>query len=114
MRHESHASRIAKAISRIRDNLHKPLAVGELAQQCGMSTSSFHAHFKSVTATSPLQYQKELRLLKARTLLRNSDHGVSEVAYQVGYESPTQFTREFSRKFGVPPRDDRLLSSWSV
>lgn len=68
-----------------------------------MSQSSFHQHFKAVTSTTPLQYQKELRLLEARRLLVSEGRSVSDAAFEVGYKSPTQFSREYSRKFGVPP-----------
>ncbi len=104
---ESHASRIAKAIARIRDDLAEPLVVADLARTAGMSVSSFHEHFKAVTATTPLQYQKELRLLEARQLLGAGDRTVTEVAFAVGYQSPTQFSREYSRKFGTTPSTDR-------
>ena len=69
-----------------------------------MSASSFYKHFKSVTAATPLQYQKDLRLVEARRLVLGGDHSVASAAYAVGYESPSQFSREYSRKFGAPPR----------
>ncbi len=68
-----------------------------------MSPSSFHKHFKAITAVTPLQYQKELRLLEAERLLSAGGRAVSDVAYEVGYESPNQFSREFTRKFGASP-----------
>jgi AraC-like DNA-binding protein len=71
-----------------------------------MSTSSFHNHFKTITSTTPLQYQKELRLLAARRLLKAGGASVTTAAYDVGYESPSQFSREYARKFGVPPSQD--------
>ena len=71
-----------------------------------MSASSFHEHFKALTATSPLQFQKDLRLIEARRLLRERGYSVSRAAFDVGYESPTQFSREYSRKFGASPRND--------
>jgi AraC-like DNA-binding protein len=71
-----------------------------------MSASAFHKHFKTVTSTTPLQYQKELRLLEARRLLRAGGASATTVAYEVGYESPSQFSREYGRKFGVPPSQD--------
>ena len=104
---ESQASRIARAIARIRDNPADALTVGDLAGAAGMSASSFHEHFKAVTGTTPLQYQKDLRLLEAQRLLLDAGRTVSAIAYDVGYESPNQFSREYRRKFGVPPRDDR-------
>ncbi len=102
----SHADRIAKAIARIKLDYATPLTVAELASVAGLSPSSFHEHFKALTATTPLQYQKELRLLEARRLLMNGTHSVSSAAFEVGYESPTQFSREYSRKFGNSPRQD--------
>ena len=71
-----------------------------------MSASSFHQHFKTITSTTPLQYQKELRLLEARQLLKTGSASVTTAAFSVGYESPSQFSREYARKFGVPPRED--------
>ncbi len=103
---DSAASRIARAIDIIRADFRTALPVCDLAQSAGMSVSAFHAHFKTVTATSPLQYQKDLRLLEARRLLSHGSLSVSQAAFEVGYESPTQFSREYSRKFGVPPRQD--------
>lgn len=71
-----------------------------------MSVSAFHRHFKAVTTLSPLQYQKQIRLLQARTLLLAAGYNVSSVAREVGYESPTQFSREYARAFGLPPAKD--------
>jgi AraC-like DNA-binding protein len=71
-----------------------------------MSVASFHRQFKAVTTSSPLQYQKDLRLLEARRLLRSGAASVSTAAYEVGYESPNQFSREYARRFGLPPKDD--------
>lgn len=103
---DSHASRIAKAIQRIRAEFQSSLSVAELAGIAGMSSSSFHGHFKLVTGTTPLQYQKDLRLVEARTLLAKASHSVSAAAFAVGYESPTHFCRDYSRKFGAPPSRD--------
>ncbi len=83
--------------------------IPDLAQTVGMSSSSFHQHFKAITATTPLQYLKELRLLEARRLLQTGQNSVSNIAYEVGYESPTQFSREYSRKFGISPSHDLSL-----
>ncbi len=102
----SHASRISNAITLIRQNYLTPIVVGDLAETVGMSPSSFHAHFKSIIGLSPLQYQKDLRLMEARRLLLEGTHTVSSTAFETGYESPTQFSREYARKFGVPPRHD--------
>ena len=105
--HETTASRVFEATRVIQSDLARPLVVGDLAQQVGMSSSAFFEHFKAVTGTSPLQYQKDLRLLQARESLRQTNTKVSEIAFGVGYESSAQFSREYARKFGVPPRQDR-------
>jgi AraC-like DNA-binding protein len=106
IRRDSNASAIARAIGHLRDDLGSPAVIPDLARRVGMSTSSFHKHFKAVTATTPLQYQKELRLLEARRLLTTGGASVTAVAYEVGYESSSQFSREYARKFGVPPSRD--------
>lgn len=106
---ETTASRIFAATRAIQSDLARPLAVGDLAQQVGMSSSAFFEHFKAVTGTSPLQYQKDLRLLRAREALRSTNGKVSDIAFGVGYESSAQFSREYVRKFGVPPRQDRAM-----
>ncbi|WP_162651196.1 AraC family transcriptional regulator [Lentilitoribacter sp. Alg239-R112] len=103
---DSHASRISKAIAEIKKSFKTQIAINDLANIAGMSASSFHEHFKSITATSPLQYQKELRLMEARRLIAQGDISISSAAFEVGYESPTQFTREYTRKFGASPRND--------
>ncbi len=100
---DGHASRVAKAIRQLRSQYRLPLKVPDLARTAGMSASSFHEHFKAITGTTPLQYQKDLRLIEAQALLKTLSHTVSEAAYVVGYESPSHFSRDFSRKFGVPP-----------
>ena len=105
--HESTASRIYQATREIQSDLSRTVAVGELADRIGMSQSTFFEHFKAITGTSPLQYQKDLRLLHARDTLRGSDAKVSEIAFRIGYESSAQFSREYARKFGLPPRQDR-------
>lgn len=102
----SHASKIARAIAYLRQNFRAPLSVPDLAKAVGMSTSSFYKHFRSITATTPLQYQKDLRLLEAQRLLSAAEHSVSSAAHEVGYESSTQFSREYARKFGTSPRND--------
>ncbi len=106
IRHDSNASAIARAIGQIRSDVRCPIVIPDLARQVGMSASSFHKHFKTITSTTPLQYQKELRLLEARRLLKTDGASVSSAAYEVGYESSSQFSREYARKFGVPPRRD--------
>jgi AraC-like DNA-binding protein len=107
--HETKASRIFAATRDIQSDLARPIAVGDLAHRAGMSSSAFFEHFKAVTGTSPLQYQKDLRLLRAREALRSTNEKVSEIAFGVGYESSAQFSREYARKFGCSPRQDRAL-----
>ncbi|EDQ34134.1 Transcriptional regulator [Hoeflea phototrophica DFL-43] len=107
--HESTASRIFQATRDIQTHLARAIAVKELARDVGMSSSAFFEQFKAVTGTSPLQYQKDLRLLRAREALQTSSAKVSEIAFGVGYESSAQFSREYSRKFGRSPRHDREL-----
>ena len=104
---DSHASRIARAIDVLRSGFRSPLSVSDLANQAAMSPSSFHQHFKSVTGTTPLQYQKDLRLIEARAALVERAQSVSEAAYGVGYESPTHFSRDYKKKFGLLPSQDR-------
>jgi AraC-like DNA-binding protein len=106
VRHDSNASAIARAIGHIRGDIRSSIAIPDLARRVGMSPSSFHKHFKTITSTTPLQYQKELRLLEARQLLKTGGASVTTVAYEVGYESTSQFSREYARKFGVPPSHD--------
>ncbi|MBD1848244.1 AraC family transcriptional regulator [Cyanobacteria bacterium FACHB-63] len=102
----SHMRRIAAVINQIKAEFTKSLSMDELAQQARMSSASFHRHFKAVTSMSPLQYQKQLRLLEARRLMLAESADATQAAYQVGYESPSQFSREYSRMFGAPPMKD--------
>ncbi len=102
----SHTERIASAIHKIKANFRESIPVEKLADLAGMSVSGFHAHFKSITAMSPLQFQKNLRLIEARNLMLAGDLDAATTAYQVGYESPSQFNREYTRMFGNPPRRD--------
>ncbi|UKS28268.1 AraC family transcriptional regulator [Paenibacillus sp. HWE-109] len=97
---------IREAIEQISNNYSKPLRIEELAEIARMSISSFHRHFKEVTAMSPIQFQKQLRLQEARRLLLTESADAADVAFRVGYESPSQFSREYSRMFGFPPRQD--------
>jgi AraC-like DNA-binding protein len=106
IRHDSNASAIARAIGQIRDDIRSPIAIPDLARRVGMSSSSFHKHFKTITSTTPLQYQKEIRLLEARRLLTTGGASVTAAAFDVGYESLSQFSREYARKFGVSPSRD--------
>jgi AraC-like DNA-binding protein len=107
--HESTASRIFQATRDIQTHLAKTIVVKDLARDVGMSSSAFFEQFKAVTGTSPLQYQKDLQLIRARDALQTSSAKVSEIAFSVGYESSAQFSREYSRKFGRSPRQDRKL-----
>lgn len=100
------AQRIARAIRWLRDHFAEPLRIESLARQAKMGASAFHQHFKTVTALSPLQYQKRLRLQEARRLMLGEGLDAAEAAYRVGYESPSQFSREYRRQFGAPPRAD--------
>lgn len=99
-------SRVSIAIQWIRENFTKPLRVEALADMAALSVSAFHRHFKAVTALSPLQYQKHIRLLHARSLLTAGEVNATSVAFHVGYESPNQFSREYTRQFGLPPSKD--------
>ncbi|KSV63868.1 AraC family transcriptional regulator [Rhizobium sp. ARZ01] len=99
-------SRVGIAIQWIRQNFTKPLRVEALAEMAALSVSAFHRHFKAVTALSPLQYQKHVRLLHARSLLIAGEGNATSVAFYVGYESPNQFSREYARQFGLPPSKD--------
>jgi AraC-like DNA-binding protein len=98
--------RIAHAIQRLRTEFDKPLRIETLARELGMSPSGFHEHFKAVTAMSPLQFQKRLRLQEARRLLLGEDLDATTVAYRVGYEDASHFSREYKRLFGNPPMRD--------
>ncbi len=102
----SQNNQIAQAINWLKGNFTKPLRIDDLAAQINMSTSSFHHHFRQVTAMSPLQYQKWLRLNEARRLMLAEKQDATTAAFQVGYESPSQFSREYSRMFGAPPLRD--------
>ena len=104
--------RTAKAINWIKTNYVKTLRVEKLAEIAGMATSTFHHHFRELTALSPLQYQKQIRLQAARARMLADDVDAATVAFEVGYESASQFNREYSRLFGQPPiRDVRNLRS---
>ena len=104
----SHLSQIGRAFNFIRQHYNQFLRVDELARLAGMSTPTFHRHFRAVTAMSPLQYQKQIRLQEARRLLQTQSAKANSVAYQVGYESSSQFSREYRRVFGIPPSEDAL------
>jgi AraC-like DNA-binding protein len=100
------SNRTAKAVSWLRLNYARPLRVEDLATMAQMGLSTFHHHFRSLTAMSPLQYQKQLRLHVARERMLLDDLDAASAAYEVGYESITQFNREYSRFFGQPPGRD--------
>ncbi len=97
---------IARAIDWLKGNFDQPLRIDDLAAHVRMSTSTFHQHFRSMTALSPLQFQKQLRLQEARRLMLAEHVDAATAAIQVGYESPSQFSREYNRLFGAPPLRD--------
>lgn len=102
----SRTQRVAKAIAHLKNAFAEPMAIIDLARLAGMSVSSFHEHFKKVTTLSPLQYQKQLRLHEARRLLMADSGGAGDVGFRVGYQSASQFSREYARYFGHPPTRD--------
>jgi len=102
----SQSHQIARAIDWLKGNFTRPLRIDDLAVQVNMSTSTFHHHFRALTAMSPLQYQKWLRLNEARRLMLTERLDAASAAFQVGYESSSQFSREYSRLFGAPPLRD--------
>lgn len=109
----SHSHQIARAIEWLKQNYDKSFKVEDLAVHSGMSTSSLHHHFRNLTAMSPLQFQKRLRLNEARQLMLMDKKDATTAAFEVGYESPSQFSREYSRLFGAPPSRDikRLIET---
>ena len=102
----SHAQRVISAIHLLRDRFAEPVRIEELALVAQMSPSAFHRQFKAITSMTPLQYQKQLRLLEARRLMVSEAINVETAAFQVGYESASQFSREYSRMFALSPRRD--------
>jgi len=111
----SQSHQITRAIDWLKGNYTEPLRIDDLARQVNMSTSTFHHHFRALTAMSPLQYQKRLRLNEARRLMLVQPLDATTVAFQVGYESTSQFNREYSRLFGSPPlRDIKNLRQMSA
>ncbi|MEC0184160.1 AraC family transcriptional regulator [Paenibacillus peoriae] len=112
----SNTYQIREAIEQIIHHYVEPLRVEELAEIASMSVSSFHRNFKEVTAMSPLQFQKQLRLQEARRLLLSESADAADVAFRIGYESASQFSREYSRMFGSPPRADikRLKENFHI
>jgi AraC-like DNA-binding protein len=112
---DSRLSQVSRAIRWIRVNHAKPFRIEELAEMAAMSASSFHRHFRAVTTMSPLQYQKVIRLQEARARLLAESEDIAAVGFSVGYDSPSQFSREYSRLFGAPPgRDVARLRAASV
>ena len=103
---DDHAERIGRAVAMLRVDFTKPIRVERLAAEAGMSPSVFHQHFRAVTSLSPLQFQKHLRLIEAKRLMLSDGTNATHAAYAVGYESVSQFTREYGRLFGSPPLRD--------
>lgn len=101
-----HAHRMVRAVSKLREHFDKPLRIERVAKELGMSASGFHAHFKAVTAMSPLQFQKTVRLQEARRLMLSEHLDAAEAGYRVGYEDPAYFSRDYKRHFGEPPMRD--------
>jgi len=97
---------IARAVERLRKDFNQPLRIDSIARELGMSVSGFHHHFKAVTAMSPLQFQKQLRLQEARRLMLGQNLDATTAAYQVGYDDASHFNREYKRLFGSPPMRD--------
>jgi len=98
--------RIVEAVERLRSEFDRPLRIEDLAHDLGMSISGFHHHFKAVTAMSPLQFQKQLRLQEARRLMLAGDVDATSAGYRVGYDDTSHFSREYKRLFGAPPLRD--------
>jgi AraC-like DNA-binding protein len=110
----SSLTHIARAIRWIREHYNEPLLVADLAALSGMSASSFHRHFRAATSMTPIQFAKQIRLQEARALLMTQPANVAEIGYLVGYESPSQFSREYRRTFGVPPGRDAVRLTATV
>jgi len=102
----SHLSQVGRAADWIRSHYAEPVAVEALADQAGMSVTSFHRHFKAITMMSPLQYRTQIRLQEARRLMLVDCQDASKIGFDVGYESPSQFSREYRKMFGMPPAAD--------
>jgi len=98
--------RISRAIGRLREHYNEPLKIEEIARELGMSVSGFHHHFKSVTAMSPLQFQKQIRLQEARRLMLGEELDAASAGHRVGYEDPAYFSRDYKKLFGAPPQRD--------
>jgi AraC-like DNA-binding protein len=103
---DSRLSQVARGIRWIREHYADLFRIEDAARVAGMSVTSFHRHFRAVTTMSPLQFQKQIRLQHARTRLIGAPHDVAAIGYDVGYDSPSQFSREYRRLFGAPPGQD--------
>jgi AraC-like DNA-binding protein len=103
---DSSLTYVSRAVRWITEHFDRPFRVEDLARTCGMSTSAFHRNFLAVTALSPIQFQKQIRLQKSRLLLLSGTDDVATVGYRVGYDSASQFSREYRRQFGLPPGRD--------
>ncbi|KJH72895.1 AraC family transcriptional regulator [Aliterella atlantica] len=103
---EGDAQRISRVVKQIRENIDRPMKIEDTARELGMSVSGFHQHFKSVTAMSPLQFQKQIRLQEARRLMLGENMDVASASFRVGYEDPSYFSREYKKLFGIPPHRD--------
>jgi AraC-like DNA-binding protein len=109
------AHRMVRAVEKLRNNFDKPLRIEGVARELGMSVSGFHAHFKAVTAMSPLQFQKQLRLQESRRLMLSENLDAAEAGFRVGYEDASHFNREYKRHFGEPPiRDIERLREYAT
>ncbi len=103
---EGDAQRISKVVKQIRENIDQPMRIEDTARELGMSISGFHSHFKSVTAMSPLQFQKQIRLQEARRLMLGENMDVASASFRVGYDDASYFSREYKKLFGIPPHRD--------
>src|SRR5690606_14582764 len=106
---DSNLVHVSRAVSWIRDNYATSFRVEQVAEISGMSVSAFHRNFHAVTAMSPIQYQKQIRLQEARLLLATNPGEIASVGHRVGYESASQFSREYRRQFGAPPSQDAAV-----
>ena len=113
---EGDMRRITRAVNHLREHIDEPLKIESMARNLGMSVSSFHEHFKSVTAMSPVQFQKQIRLQEARRLMLGENLDVASASFRVGYEDPSYFSREYKKMFGAPPQRDiaKLRSNLEV
>jgi AraC-like DNA-binding protein len=109
MTSNSAASNISRAIKHMRDGYRAKLLIAELANEVGMSESSFYQKFREITGTTPHQYQKSLRLIQAQALLSLDGHSVSGAAFAVGYESASHFSKDYLKKFGIPPKEAKAI-----